>query len=158
MKNGYGVIGLRSGGKSYTHYVHRIMWEQHNGQPVPEGMQVCHSCDNRICGNPEHLFLGTNQDNIDDKVAKGRQLKGVTMPTHKLTDDEVLEIRRLRKQGYVQRVLAERFGVSESAIWKIVTNGPKRTWKHLDDIESGYSHTSVDLARSALSNLDVLLE
>ncbi len=65
--SGYGRV--RSDGK--TQQAHRVAWQQTNGV-IPEGMQVCHKCDTRCCVNPDHLFLGTNGDNIRDMVAKGR--------------------------------------------------------------------------------------
>jgi hypothetical protein len=65
---GYGVIGVSDGG---THLVHRKMWEHANG-PVPDSMWVLHRCDIRACCNPDHLFLGTPQDNMDDMHGKGR--------------------------------------------------------------------------------------
>jgi len=53
-------------------YLHRIAWEAHNAEPIPEGLMVCHSCDNPRCFNPEHLFLGTAKDNTQDMLSKQR--------------------------------------------------------------------------------------
>lgn len=52
--------------------IHRLAWEAHNAEPIPEGMLLCHHCDNPACFNPHHLFLGTQKDNMRDKINKGR--------------------------------------------------------------------------------------
>lgn len=105
---------------------HRFAWVAANG-PIPEGMHVLHKCDNRICQNPNHLFLGTNLDNIRDMILKGRQSKPPSHP--KQTPEQVLEIRRLRYAFKLKlREIAERFGITmkmvESALysWKNLSN------------------------------------
>lgn len=55
------------------HDAHRVAWELHNKRPIPDGLQIMHRCDVTLCVNPKHLDVGTNQDNIDDKVTKGRE-------------------------------------------------------------------------------------
>jgi hypothetical protein len=73
LKKGYGkiTIGSKKFGNRKNALAHRISYEIFVG-PIPKGLQVCHDCDNPSCINPDHLFLGTNQDNVDDKQKKGR--------------------------------------------------------------------------------------
>jgi hypothetical protein len=119
---GYG----RLGGFGNTH---RISWRIHYGE-IPNGLHVCHKCDIPNCVNPDHLFIGTNADNVKDKVSKNRQSKGEDHNS-KLTEHEVLEIRRRCKprdpiNGL--HALAREFGVAEPVIWNIVHGN---RWKHL---------------------------
>lgn len=98
----------------------RFSWEIHNGK-IPKDMCVCHHCDNRKCVNPIHLFLGTNQDNIDDKVRKGRHPTGEKAAWAKLTWEKVREIRSKYIPKKVSfRCLANEYGVSWVTIREIV--------------------------------------
>ena len=99
---------------------HRVSWELHHG-PIPDGMLVCHTCDNKPCVNPAHLFLGTNQDNLRDAAHKGRMARGEHQSSSKLTEPEVLEIYRRYWWGDSRNVLAQEFGVSRASIWNIGT-------------------------------------
>lgn len=108
---------------------HRIAWRLANG-PIPEGKLVMHSCDNRICCNPEHLFTGTNQDNMDDMVEKGRanRMPGETHPMSKLTERAVLWIRMWAGCGYKQVDIASAFGIDQTNVSCITT---RKTWRHI---------------------------
>lgn len=103
---------------------HRIAWSLRNG-PVPSGMCVLHKCDNRVCCNPAHFFLGTKKDNSDDKIAKDRHARGERNKHAKLTPEQVLAI---RQADSTQRELAAKYGVCQSAIAAIVS---RRSWMHL---------------------------
>ncbi len=121
---GYGTIGVD--GKVVQ--AHRYSYELHYG-PIPEGMSVLHHCDNRACVNPDHLFLGTNADNIADKMNKGRQARGITHSRARLTEAQVIEIRRKYAKGHISHaMLAAEYHVSISAIANITQ---RITWKHI---------------------------
>lgn len=121
--SGHGAIGI---GKQAVDYAHRISWIVHNG-PIPDGQAVCHRCDNPPCVNPAHLFLGTISDNNADMRGKGRQARGQTNGSAKLTDDQVREIRRMAG-SCSQRAIAEEFGVTQQLVSHII----RRTrWGHV---------------------------
>jgi len=109
--NGYGQF--RAAGRATC--AHRVAWELTSG-PIPTGVFVCHRCDNRLCCNPAHLFLGTAADNSNDMVAKGRSNKGQRNPNVKLTVESVRNIRKDAEAGSSDKSLAARHGVSRGAI------------------------------------------
>lgn len=103
-------------------FVHRIAYEFAYG-PIPPGLSVCHKCDNRACARPDHLFVGTQFDNMADCVAKGRRttIRGEAHYKARLTLEDVLEIRRAYKEdGVTQKELAVRFCVGQAHISSIV--------------------------------------
>jgi hypothetical protein len=120
---GYGLIGI---GARDTALVHRVAWEIANG-PIPEGMCVCHRCDVPLCVNPNHLFLGSQQDNMTDKMLKGRHVtqQGEEHPSAKLTEEKV---RSIRGDDRSASAIAAEYGVSDSAVRHIKKG---ETWRHV---------------------------
>lgn len=111
-----------------TIYAHRFAYEQVIG-PIPPGMMICHTCDNRACVRPAHLFLGSAKDNTGDMVQKGRHTHGHAHYLARLSDEDVLEIRRLYDSRLATNgELARRFGVHPSTIWQVTSH---KCWKHL---------------------------
>ena len=105
---------------------HIASWIVHKG-PIPEGKSILHSCDYKRCINPEHLFAGTQQDNIDDMIAKGR--KAPAHPQAKLTKEQVIQIKNaLITEEYTQTELAKLYGVSFYTIYNIRVG---RTWANV---------------------------
>jgi hypothetical protein len=90
---------------------HRVSWELTHG-PIPKGMCVCHKCDNPICVNPDHLFLGTQADNMADMCAKGRHLHKRTGRKPRIATAEV--VAGVRSSPYGYRKTAKIFGISKS--------------------------------------------
>lgn len=128
----YGSIGLvNSAGRSVTYRAHRFAWMLVNGS-IQDGMNVLHRCDNTKCCNPSHLFLGTQRENIDDQLAKGRWLRGEQAGRAKLTEAQVLEMRASDKPD---KYYAELYSVYPQTIRK-ARNGEK--WAHLPGAQIGY--------------------
>lgn len=108
-------------------YAHRYFYEKRFGA-VPAGLFVCHTCDNRSCVNPEHLFLGTNEDNMKDAAAKGRTARGEKNGQVKLTSRQILKIRGLYQSGLTQQKIADRFGIHQVHVSDIIL---RRRWAWL---------------------------
>lgn len=133
--DGYGTLCC----EGRVQRAHRVAWQIANG-PIPAGMQVLHHCDTRNCVKPEHLFLGTNYDNVQDKVAKGRHPRGLQAsltsnprrgedhPKALLTEARVLEMRSLYTGGMRVKAIADRFGM-RCHVANMVIHG--RRWAHV---------------------------
>ncbi len=126
---GYGWF--RAGSRS--RHAHRISWELRRGS-IPNKLHVLHACDNPPCVNPDHLFLGTNAENMADKMRKGRWRggppSGEANANAVLTEEAVRAIRVAARCGTSQRALARYFGVRQSTVWNVVH---QKTWRHVDD-------------------------
>lgn len=143
--SGYGAVGHRH--KIWL--VHRLAWTLVNG-PIPGKMSVLHRCDNPPCWRPDHLFLGTDLDNVRDALAKNRfytgngdsirgdknwqrqhpdlVYRGERNGMARLTDEAVIRIRSLHTEGWTMAALAREYGITRQNIRHIVTG---RTWRHL---------------------------
>jgi hypothetical protein len=97
------------------HLAHRASYEAFVGK-IPKGMYVCHACDNVACVNPNHLFLGTQKQNLQDMVNKGRSTRGVKNPMAKLTEEQVKEIKQGFAEGKTDMELAKQFNMSRQGI------------------------------------------
>lgn len=121
---GYGLIS-EGGREGKQVYAHRLSFEIHMG-PIPDGLHVCHHCDNPGCVNPMHLFVGTPAVNAQDKVRKGRHPRGERHAHAKLDSADVAMIReRYAAGGVSQCMLALEYGVSRGCIEHVIQ---RSTW------------------------------
>ena len=123
---GYGLASISGS----TQRTHRVAWVLTNG-PIPKHLRkrrycVCHTCDNRACCNPAHLWLGTDGENAADMTAKGRVAQGERHYMAKLTVEQVLDIRRDPRGA---RELAEQYQVSKATIYGV---RHRETWRDLN--------------------------
>lgn len=151
VQHGYGRVTVAGRARR----AHRVAWSIMNGA-IPEGLCVCHRCDNRCCVNPAHLFLGSQLDNIADRDSKNRQAQGpalsqvmhrvaaraernaATRPgfrqgirngRHKLTEDQARHVRVLVKTGVVSKsAIGRAFGISNTHVGFIASG---KSWGHL---------------------------
>ena len=128
---------LTTKGYGYFYYkgvltnAHRVSYEIANGL-IPEEMCVCHTCDNRKCVNPKHLWLGTIADNNKDMVDKGRSInsgaKGSLNGNSKLTRQDIVDIRLQKERGVAVSSLAMSYGISRQHVHRI---SKRKRWKHV---------------------------
>ena len=125
FSNGYGQVSILG----RTRLAHRLAYEAFAG-PIGDGLDVCHTCDVPSCVNPDHLFLGTRADNMQDASAKGRTargdrdgahggrcgVRGISHGRSKLTPDNVRDVRRRTAAGAAHKALAREYGVAPYAI------------------------------------------
>lgn len=116
---------------------HRLSWEIRFG-PIPLGLFVLHKCDNHGCVKPSHLFLGTQQDNMADMVAKGRsatcgnatmQVCGALHWAAKLTDENVRHMRESFARGVPQQIIADTYKINQGTVSAIVN---RKRWRHVE--------------------------
>ena len=122
---GYGSVKYENKGEK----AHRLSYKFHKGE-IPEGMFVCHQCDNPACINPDHLFLGTPLDNVRDMFNKKRDRHpfGESHTSAKLKEVDVIKIKNLLSEGYGNKEIALLYGVRRQSIYAIKIG---KTWRHL---------------------------
>lgn len=147
-KFGYGMISYR--GQEFL--AHRVAYEFKVG-PIPEGLIIRHRCDMPPCVNPEHLETGTQADNVQDAVERGRMTKGSDSAVSKLVESQVAEIRARYSGGDItQKELAAEFGITISTINSLLKG---KTWKHVElgniapNYRDRYSKLDEDKVRNA---------
>lgn len=125
-KNGYGLVQV----DNRSRRVIRVVWELEHG-PIPDGMIICHHCDDPPCINLDHLYLGTHSQNNADMVRRGRcaRHKGESNPCAKVTEKIVLRI-RAEAQHTPQKDLCKTYGLSPGTVSMIVN---RKRWTHLPD-------------------------
>lgn len=132
--HGYGQISTDRKPKTMR-VAHRLSWELHRG-PIPSGLHVLHNCphgDNKLCVNPDHLYLGTQGDHNRDSYSKGQNpghkgAQGANNRSSRFTEADVLSMRARYAAGIRCRILAHDYQTAPSVVWMIVT---RRAWKHL---------------------------
>ncbi len=128
---GHGLIrvGSRYEGNSRKDGTHRVAYEHHYGT-VPDGLYVCHHCDNPVCCNHQHLFAGTAKENAEDRHRKGRDgnHKGESNGRCRLTEGDVACIRKAIGLGFPREAIAQVYGVCKATINHIAAG---RTWGHI---------------------------
>lgn len=131
-RNGYGrmIVGSRKDKTRKSKSAHRVSYEIYHGE-IPIGMDVCHRCDNPCCVNPNHLFVGTRQDNINDRESKGRNKiqYGSKNGRAILNEDQVIEIREKRNLGMSFGKLSKEYGVCKKTIMRAASG---QNWSTVD--------------------------
>lgn len=127
---GYGYMWIKR--FKINRLAHRVSWSIANSKPIPKKMYVCHSCDIPSCVNPDHLFLGTPKDNVQDCIRKGRKdvgnKKGSNHPKSVFKEKDIIKIRKLLMNGNKIAPIAKKYRVSYQAIHSIKN---RMTWKHI---------------------------
>lgn len=123
--NGYGVLCHQR----RRYYAHRLSYELHKG-PIPEGLHILHSCDNKACANPAHLHAGTHAENMREAAERGlmvghTSMRGRNHPLAKLTEEQARDIKYSGKSGYA---LWKKYGVAYSLIYRIKSG---QSWPHI---------------------------
>lgn len=149
--DGYGTLHAEDN-EFGVYSAHRYSYRIHNGDL--NGLQVLHKCDVRSCVNPDHLFLGTQSENICDMDRKGRRVsvRGERLGTSKLTENQAIEINKMYASGSYRQVdISRLFGVERSVVSAIVQG---RTWSHATGIKEKKPKKACGPSRRRFSSMD----
>lgn len=147
-RDGYGVLQFEK--RQYR--AHRVSYQLLRS-PVPDDLVVCHHCDNPSCVNPHHLFVGTVSDNNADRISKGRSARGEKSARAKLTEADVLEIRRMAAANCRTKEIADKFKVSYYIV-SLISRGD--SWKHVGGPLTKLKLAGSRLGQSKLNESQVL--
>jgi hypothetical protein len=129
----YGGLGASVNGKRTVLYAHRLSWEIANGRTIPEGQQVCHTCDVPRCVRPDHLFLGDRYANMQDAARKGR-LHVARPGKQKIPKEQLPVVDELLAAGHTFQAIADRFNVSKTWVSRYA-NGNLRQYDRPRQVE-----------------------
>jgi len=153
---GYGTLKMPEIYGNFKILAHRLSWVAFKGEPIADGLFVCHRCDNRKCVNPDHLFLGTQQDNLQDCSSKGRTMTGSRNANSKYRREDIQAVKELIREGKSGVEIHSITGVSRTHISRI-----KRgyTWKaatasDADLVHANRKYTDEQLLQVARMILD----
>lgn len=132
-RQGYGTISVKIDGVWKDIGSHRVAWELLNQQPFPPGMYALHYCDFEPCNNGMHIHPGTQKQNVQEAIERGRyrfvnHLHGESHPNVKVTENQVIAMRIMRRQGYQLKEIQAVFPFAIGTIHSIVT---RRSWTHI---------------------------
>lgn len=157
-----GALSAWGYGRTARKYAHRLCFEITHAQTIAPGLEVRHSCDTKLCVNPDHLLLGTHGDNMRDIPARNRHRprRGQDSTESPLTNEDVMDIRRRALAGEYTPALADEFGVTYQSIAAIVIG---KTWAHLPVLQTkigrmrGDRHYNAVLSSSGVQEIKILL-
>lgn len=124
---GYGTLKMQEIYGNFKILAHRLSYVAFKGESIKDGLFVCHKCDNPKCINPDHLFLGTQKQNLLDCSAKGRTLTGEKSATCKYSKSQILKVKELLESGKTGKEISKITGISTSHVCRIRKG---YTWKH----------------------------
>lgn len=123
QSNGYGIIRVK--GKNIK--THRLSYSIFKGE-IPKGQIIRHICDIKKCCNPDHLILGTQQDNVNDREFRNRGAKGSKSPNTILKEKDIIDILKMHKNGYNGVKISKKYNIHKNSVYNIL-NG--KTWRHV---------------------------